>query len=139
MITRTSPIALGVTFYIFWILCLYGLRLLAFPNGSGPIPLWFTSLQTVLAAVLSVSPGVLVGWLSRERGFSLGAVTGAIGALIGYILTFYLFVGAAPLGGELQWRVAVGGLATMLAASITNAIGGVTGVALRRQLMPAGR
>jgi hypothetical protein len=87
MTTRASPVALGVTFYIFWILCLYGLRLLAFPSGSGPILLWFASLQIVHAAVLAVSPGVLVGWLSRERGFSLGAVTGAIGALIGYVLT----------------------------------------------------
>jgi hypothetical protein len=66
----TSPagkVAIGVSLYLLLAFLLYGLRNLAFPDGSGPIPLWFASAKVLGEAALSVAPGFVVGWLSRKR------------------------------------------------------------------------
>jgi hypothetical protein len=62
---------------------IYGLSLVASQDDGGLIPLWFASMQILLEAITSFLPGLLVGWLSSRRELMLGAVTGAIGAIVG--------------------------------------------------------
>jgi hypothetical protein len=138
----TSPagkIAIGATLYFLLALSFYGLRLLAFPTGGGPIPLWFAFAKVLGEAATSVAPGFVVGWLSRERGLILGAAAGAIGALVSTSLILYLWsiprpgVVLSSPSAEVVWRVILGVVLAALAASFTNAIGGIAGAAVRRR------
>ena len=135
MKSRIGYLTLGVIFYVALGLSLAKLGDLAFSDGSGPIPLWYASVQILLQAAAAVAPGLLVGWLSRERGLLLGTLTGLLGALIGNLLT-WAFWGFQPLT-QFGWRVAVGAISVTVAASLTNAIGGVAGAALRNHVIPS--
>ena len=115
---------------------MYGLRILALPDGGGPIPLGFATAK-VLGEALSVAPGFVVGWLCRERELILGAAAGAIGALVSGAVMLYLW-SIPPIGviiastlAEIVWRVILGGVFGVLAASFTNAIGAIAGAAVR--------
>lgn len=134
MNSRISQIAAGVALYLALVLSLYGLSRVAFPGGGGPIPLWFASVQVLLEATASVIPGLLVGWMSRERGFTSGAMTGALGAILGNIAQLYMW--DIPLSGDLGFHLGVGFVSSLFAASLTNAIGGEAGAALRNRLTP---
>ena len=135
MTPHIPKVTVGTALYLALVLSLYGLSVVAFPNGAGPIPLWFSSAQVLLEATASVVPGFLVGWLARDRGLLLGSITGALGAIIGNVAQLNLW-GVAPLA-EFSLRLGVGAVSVVLAASITNAVGGVAGAALRNQLMPS--
>ncbi len=138
----TSPawkIAIGVTLYVLLALSFYGLLLLA---GGGPFPLWFSIAKVLGEAVTSVAPGFVVGWLSRERGLMLGAAAGALGALASTTVILYHW-SLPPPGGfaespsaEVVWHWALIVVLAALAASFTNAIGGIAGAAVRRSARP---
>lgn len=136
MTSQAWKVVIGATIYFLVALSLYGLRFLA---GGGPIPIWFAIAKALGEAVLSVGPGFLVGWLSRERGFMLGAAAGAIGALVSTAAIFYHwnlpppggFV--EPMSDEVFWHLIPAFVLIALAAALTNAIGGIAGAALRRR------
>lgn len=135
MTPHIPKVVVGAALYLGLALSLYGLSIAAFPNSGGPIPLWFASAQVLLEATASVVPGFLVGWLARDRGFLLGAITGALGAIVGNIAQLNLWV--VPPLAEFSLSLGVGAVSVVLAASITNAVGGMAGAALRNQLMPS--
>ena len=135
MASRISQVAVGVALYVVFVLSLYALSRIAFPDGGGPIPLWFASAQILFEASTSVIPGFLVGWLSRERGLMLGATVGAIGAILGSVAQLYMW--GVPSLGWFDLRIVVGLVSALLAASVTNAVGGLAGAALHNQLKPS--
>jgi len=127
MTSRISYVGVGVTLYVALLLLLHGLYTVAFPNGGGPIPLWFASKATT-----SVLPGFIVGWLSRGNGPMLGAVTGALGSTVGNITQFSLW--ASPLSVvDAGWPFFVGLVIAVLASTATNAVGGIAGVSVRKK------
>jgi hypothetical protein len=136
----TSPawkIAVGVTLYFLLTLALYGLLHIV---GGGPIPLWFSIAKVFSEAATYVVPGFVVGWLSRERGLVRGAVAGAIGALVSTTVILYHWslppagglVGALSAEVLAHWALIV--VLAALAASFTNAIGGIAGAAVRQRV-----
>jgi hypothetical protein len=134
MTSHTSQVPVGIALYVALVMSIYGLSLVASQDDGGLIPLWFASMQILLEAITSFLPGLLVGWLSSRRELMLGAVTGAIGAIVGGVLLLSLW-GLPPLG-ELYWRVIAGLVSGAMAAAVTNAIGAIAGVTLRNQLRP---
>lgn len=135
MTPHILKVVVGAALYFVLALSVYGLSVVAFPKSGSPIPLWFASAQVLLEASASVAPGLLVGWLARDRGFLLGAMSGALGAILGNIAQLNLW-GVQPFA-EFSLRLGVGAISVVLAALVTNAVGGVAGAALRNRLMPS--
>lgn len=135
MASRSSHIAVGVALYLALVMSIYGLHLVAFPRGGGVIPLWYASLETLLEAATAVFPGALVGWLSRQNGLRLGAITGAVGAVVAYSVQFISW-GLPPFGEPLL-SIATSIAVVAFAAAVTNAIGGIAGVSYRNQAKPS--
>ena len=139
MTSAACKIAIGVVLYLLVALSVYASRFLW---GGGPFPLWFSVAKVLSEAVTSVAPGFVVGWLSGERGLVRGATAGAIGALVSTAIILYHWSlpppggVAEPLSKEVfsNWALTVA-LAT-LAASFTNAIGGIAGATVRRRTRP---
>lgn len=132
MTSRIWQIAAGVALYVVLVLALHALVLVAYSGGNVGTPLWFASARVLLEPAMLVLPGVLVGWLSREPALKSGAIVGAVGAAIAHAIQLGLW-GASPL--EISgWRLAIAGVFSLLAASITNAIGALAGATLRNQL-----
>jgi hypothetical protein len=139
MTSLAWQVAIGAALYSLLALSLYGLLLL---SGAGPVPLWFAVAKGLGDALITVAPGFLAGWLSRERGLILGAAAGAIGALVSSTVIFYHW-NLPPPGGfvespsaEVVWRLSLGIVLGALAAAFTNAIGGIAGAAVRRHAQP---
>jgi hypothetical protein len=133
--SAASKIVFGAALYIILAVSFYSLRVLV---GGGPISIWVSIAKVMSEALTAVAPGFVVGWLSRERGLMLGAAAGAIGALVSTTLILYHW-SLPPPGGftmapsaEVLWHWALIVVLASLAASFTNAIGGIAGTAVRR-------
>jgi hypothetical protein len=134
MTTRASAIFGGLGLFFALVAILYGLHRLAFSDGGGPYPLWYSTAEVFLRALTAVAPGILVGWLCRTGALATGAIVGVIGGVAGDLLLTVLFgVPFKEFGG----RIAVHLLATAVASGATNAVGGVAGEALRTRFSPS--
>ena len=63
MTPHIPKVTVGTALYLALVLSLYGLSVVAFPNGAGPIPLWFSSAQVFARSHCFCSAWVS-GWLA---------------------------------------------------------------------------
>lgn len=127
---RATPILLGIVLYVGITFAVYGLQRIAFPNASGPYPVWFSVMDVVLKAVGAVGPGFLAAWLSARPGFKVGALTGVLGVAAEFAIAIVGF--GIPIA-EFPGRIASGLVAAGIAAGLTNGIAGMAAEAARKR------
>ena len=128
MSQRAKAIAAGLVLYVALVIFFYGLHRLAFANGGGPYPIWYSAGEVVFNALKAVAPGVLAGWLFRTAAIRTGAIVGAIGGLVEVVM-LGLLTGIAF--SELPGRMAVVTFLAATTSAFTNAIGSAAGAFLR--------
>ena len=128
MSQRAKATAAGLALYVALILAFYGLHRLAFGDGGGPYPIWYSAGEVIFNAAKAVGPGLVAGWLCRVGALRTGGIVGAVGGLIEVIglgaLTGIPF-------GEFPGRMTIATIVTVVTSGLTNAIGGAAGVFLR--------
>jgi hypothetical protein len=134
MSTRVTAITVGLGLYTALVLVFYGLHRLAFGDGGGPYPLWYSVSELVLNAVRAVAPGLVIGWLSRAQALRVGAVVGAVGGVIEVILLGAL---TGITFTEFPGRMAVATVFTAVTGAFTNAVGAAAGQFLREHAKPS--
>ena len=134
MTTRGASVLIGLSLYVGLVLILYGLHRLAFSGGGGPYPLWYSTAELLVKALIAVGPGILAGWFCRGGGLSAGAIVGVVGGLVEAIL-LSAWTGA-PFG-EFATRITVAAIAMAIGSAITNAAGGIAGETLRARIKPS--
>jgi hypothetical protein len=128
MSQRAKAIAAALALYVALVILFYGLHRLAFANGGGPYPIWYSAGEVIFNAAKAVIPGVLVGWLYRPAAVRTGAIIGAIGGLIEVVMLGVLT--GVPFS-EFPGRMTVATFVTALTSAFTNAVGSAAGVFLR--------
>jgi len=134
MNTRATAITIGLGLYIALVLVFYGLHRLAFGDGGGPYPLWYSVSELVLNAAKAVVPGLAIGWLARARTLRVGAAVGAVGGVIEVVLLGALT--GIPFA-EFPGRMAVATIVTAVTGAFTNAVGAAAGQFLRERAKPS--
>ena len=127
MRSRRAAIASGLGIYLVVVLFFYVLNRLAFADGGGPYPLWYSGAEVILSAIKAVIPGFAAGWLHRGRGLRSGALVGSIGALVEVLLLAAL---AGFLAFEVSGRLALACVYAVAGGGLTNALGGAAGESL---------
>jgi hypothetical protein len=122
---RAKAIAVGVAFYVAFVMAFYGSHRLAFGDGGGPYPLWYSVGELIFNAAKAVIPGAAVGWLCRLGAVRSGAVAGGIGGGIEVLMLGALT--GVPAFSEFPGRMAVATIVTVLTSAFTNAFGGAAG------------
>jgi hypothetical protein len=119
MSTRATAITVGLALYIGLVLAFYGLHRLAFGDGGGPYPLWYSVGELVFDAAKAVVPGLAAGWFHPARALRVGAGVGAIGGLV-EVGSLGSLTGI-PFA-EFPGRIAVATIATVITSAFTNAV-----------------
>jgi hypothetical protein len=128
MSERAKAIAAGLVLYVTLVILFYGLHRLAFADGGGLYPIWYSASGVVFNALKAVAPGVVVGWLFRPAAIRTGAIVGAVGGLIEVVMLGVLT--GIPFS-EFPGRMTVVTFLAALTSAFTNAIGSAAGVFLR--------
>ena len=134
MSTRATAITIGLAIYIALVLAFYGLYRLAFADGGGPYPVWYSVGELVFNTTKAVVPGLAIGWLYRTRALRIGAAVGAVGGLIEVLLLGALT--GVPFV-EFFGRMVVVTILTAITSAFTNAVGAAAGAFLREHATPS--
>ncbi len=130
----TGPVLLGGALYVGLTFGLFGLQRLAFPNGSGIYPIWYSSSEVLLKAIIAVGPGFLAAWVYQRAGLTVGAMAGFAGVAAEFIIAIFGFaIPVSEFPGQMAW----GFISSVVATGITNAVGGVAGETLRKRVLPS--
>ena len=129
--TVAVPLLAGVVAFSLLELCLFWLRDLTalYPVAMldpPPYPAWSHVAQQILSAVQVVGPGMLGGWLAKRSGWAIGAAIGFVGPLAAWAVSasYVGLLGLEEYGAS--WALGV-----LAYSTITCAVGGMAGVALK--------
>ena len=134
MSTRATAITVGLALYIVLVFAFYGLYRLAFGDGGGPYPIWYSVAELVFNTTKAVVPGLAIGWLYRPRALRIGAAVGAVGGLVEVVLLGALT--GVPFS-EFFGRMAVATIFTAITSAFTNAVGAAAGEFLSGHAKPS--
>ena len=111
-----------------WLAERWSAGLLNVPSGIPPT--WHVALTVVLTSCAGVLPGLCAGFISRARGFVVGALAGAVGSLLYGTVQSALLVHAGALRHTQSAMFTFFGIYG-IGLILTSAVGGGAGELLR--------
>lgn len=103
------------------------LSLLAVPSAEVDVPHWYALSSGVIHTLVAVSPALIVGFIARTRGGSLGLAVGILGALLFSVLhsVNWSSLGGTGIGEHLEFGGQL--LALSLSSGIIGFVAGAAG------------
>jgi hypothetical protein len=120
-----TALAAGIGVSVAISLVMLTAKRVAFPEGDGPWPQWYSVTTTLASALQDVAPGFVAGWIAARRGLLHGLLVALGVTLAGFIFAQLTF-GSVPLQ-VLLVSVTFGAVAS----AITQVVAAFAGVAVR--------
>ena len=97
------------------------------PEASG----WKAPLESVLVSILTLSPGLVAGYLAPRSGFAAGSIAGLLASVLSSIYAAALDVG--PIVEKLNKSAIPEEVTWALTAVVIGGICGIAGAAVARE------